>query len=124
MLSKKALKQVGILGVSFGLIASPLAFGFEDEPKSGSDQEQYQDPAQAQEPMGGEPQTGQGAQDEGDGFGGGTDPMPDEAQDQGAGAQPQGETETYEYEEGEEETPWEEEEEDEDEDEGEDNGAW
>lgn len=112
MLSKKARKQVGILGVSFGLMASPLAFGLEDEPKSGSDQEQYQDPAQAQEPMGGEPQTGQGAQDEGDGFGGGTDPMPDEAQ-------PQGETETYEYEEGEEETPWEE-----DEDEGEDNGAW
>lgn len=45
MLSKDALKKIGILGVSFGLIASPLAFGEMQE-----DEFEPQDPAPQEEP--------------------------------------------------------------------------
>ncbi|KPQ26855.1 MAG: hypothetical protein HLUCCO06_16170, partial [Halomonas sp. HL-93] len=31
MLKKDSLKKLGILGVSFGLMASPLAFGMDEE---------------------------------------------------------------------------------------------
>nr|WP_163501228.1 hypothetical protein [Halomonas socia] len=45
MMSKDFLKKIGILGVSFGLIASPLAM-------AGMDDEEYdpQDPAPQEEP--------------------------------------------------------------------------
>ncbi|MBD3898394.1 hypothetical protein IEI94_21285 [Halomonas sp. ML-15] len=45
MMSKEFLKKIGILGISFGLIASPLAM-------AGMDDEEYepQDPAPQEEP--------------------------------------------------------------------------
>ena len=43
MMSKEFLKKLGILGISFGLVASPLAFGEFDE-----EEEETTDPAQEQ----------------------------------------------------------------------------
>ncbi|WP_205738506.1 hypothetical protein [Billgrantia endophytica] len=45
MMSKEFLKKLGILGISFGLIASPLAFGDFEEEEETTDpvQEQFSD---------------------------------------------------------------------------------
>lgn len=49
MMSKEFLKKVGILGVSFGLIASPLAFGTEQQGYDPESPEQRTDSVDSQE---------------------------------------------------------------------------
>ncbi|MGM0984384.1 MAG: hypothetical protein ACQEXG_13315 [Pseudomonadota bacterium] len=106
MLTKEYLRKLGILGVSFGLIVSPLAFGdMHEEPVDPAAQgtgSAADSPTQPADPTAGEPNT-QGDPTQNPGFGEGTEAMP------GAEGPAASDEETYEYESAEEKAPWDEE---------------
>ncbi|MDW7747111.1 hypothetical protein [Halomonas sp.] len=59
MMSKETLKKLGILGVSFGLIASPLAFGDMHEDPAAQSTDSAADPmSQQADPATGDPAAG------------------------------------------------------------------
>lgn len=64
MMSKETLKKLGILGVSFGLIASPLAFGDMHEDPAAQGTDSAADPTTQQaNPAAGDPAAGDPAAD-------------------------------------------------------------